>query len=118
MIAVTGMWPFHAPSRLYSNSSGASSRLMFSVGKPVRAAQAAISARIADPYRRRRLADGFQHLHADQRILAAADGHQRAPRQIQARHSGEGRIACAVRELVIRRDEAKCDASAQIQLLR
>ena len=51
---------------------------MLSRGKPVRAAQAAISGEVADPDRGRGFARRLQDFDADQRILAAADRHQRA----------------------------------------
>ena len=76
MIAVTGIWPFHAPRRLYSNSSGASWRLMFSSRQAGARGARRNQCRVADPDRRRRLVHTFQHFHTDQRILAAADRHR------------------------------------------
>ena len=46
MIAVTGMCPFSAPARLYSNSTGEIAREMFSIGKPVRFAHDSIRAEL------------------------------------------------------------------------
>ena len=45
-MAVTGMWPFHAPARLYSNSSGEIARPILSIGRSVRSAQLWIKAEL------------------------------------------------------------------------